>query len=239
MTYFVINQSDNSPPFHLTTDDLTPGLNAHRATPRTLTKRPLTRGQGGKIAVQCFTWWDELERSTWEYEEDLTQYGDLVFRRWARELVKAEGIARNIVGRESKWLSELLSVEKARDMRRQDIRCAVTTERGRFCVHLTSLLTRISILKRPMQDGSWRAWWGWRRPRGAKVNRIPLRCWTCGSEYNVRLSIETLTTFGEERGSRCWHVHQRGAQRTTHHCWSRRSSGGSEVVDRGTSPCCR
>ena len=92
MGNYVLNKySEISPPFHLTTDDVTAELNTHRVTPRKLSKHRPTRGLGGKIAVQYYTYWDELKRPTWEHEEDLTQYGNLVMRCWAREPVQVRG----------------------------------------------------------------------------------------------------------------------------------------------------
>ena len=76
-----------SSPFHLATEDVTAELDAHRVTPRKLSKHRLTRGLACQIGVQYFTYWDELERSTWEHEEDLTQYGNLLVRKWAGEPV--------------------------------------------------------------------------------------------------------------------------------------------------------
>ena len=65
MSNYVLNKySDILPLFHLTTDDLTSELDTHRVMPRKLSKHRLTRGLGGKIAVQYYTYWDELERPT-------------------------------------------------------------------------------------------------------------------------------------------------------------------------------
>ena len=56
--------SELSPPFHLMTDDMTAYLDTQRVTPRSLPKHRLTRGLGGKIAVQHYTYWDDIERPT-------------------------------------------------------------------------------------------------------------------------------------------------------------------------------
>ena len=92
MSNYVLNKySEISPPFHLTNDDVNAELDKHRVTPRKLSKRRLTRGLGGKIAVQYYTHWDELERPTREHKEDLSQCGNLVVRCWAGEPVQVRG----------------------------------------------------------------------------------------------------------------------------------------------------
>ena len=92
MSNYIINKhSELSPPFHLTTDDVTAELDTHRVTPRTPTRHRLTRGMGGKIAVQYSTYWDYIERPTWEHEEELQQYGNLVVSYWAGEPVQVKG----------------------------------------------------------------------------------------------------------------------------------------------------
>ena len=78
--YDLNKYSELSPPFHLTTDDVTAERDTYRVTPRVLTKYRLTRGLGGKIAVQYYTCWDELERPTLEHEEELKQYGNCVVK---------------------------------------------------------------------------------------------------------------------------------------------------------------
>ena len=85
MSNYVLNKySAISPPFHLTADDdLIAELDTHRVTPRKITKHRLTRGLGGRIAVQYLTYWDELERPTWEHEEELKQYGNHAVKYWA------------------------------------------------------------------------------------------------------------------------------------------------------------
>ena len=64
------NYSKISPPFHLTTDDVTAELYTHRVTPRKLSRHRLSRGLCGKIAVQYYMYWEKLERPIWEHEED-------------------------------------------------------------------------------------------------------------------------------------------------------------------------
>ena len=50
--YVVTKFSEISPLFRLTTDDVTAELDTHRVTSRKLGKYRLTKGLGGKIAVQ-------------------------------------------------------------------------------------------------------------------------------------------------------------------------------------------
>ena len=37
------------------------------------------------VSVQYLTCWDELEKTSWETEQDLEQYGNVVERYWAGE----------------------------------------------------------------------------------------------------------------------------------------------------------
>ena len=91
MSNYVLNKySEMSPPFHLTTDDVTAELDTHRM-PCTLTKHRQTRGLGGEISVQYDTYWEGLERPTWDYEEELRQYGNCVVGYWAGEPVQVMG----------------------------------------------------------------------------------------------------------------------------------------------------
>ena len=58
MSNYVLNKySELSPPFHLTTDDVTAEPYTYRVKARTLTKHRLTRRLGGKITVQYYTWY--------------------------------------------------------------------------------------------------------------------------------------------------------------------------------------
>ena len=92
MSNYVLNKySEISPPFHLTTDDVTAELDAHRVTPRKLSKHRLTRGLGENVGVPYYTYWGELERPTWEHEEDLAQHGNLVVRYCAGEPGQVRG----------------------------------------------------------------------------------------------------------------------------------------------------
>ena len=74
MSDYVLNKySEISPPFYVTTDDVTAELDTYCVTPRTLTKHRLKRGLGGKIAMQYYTYREGQERPTCEHEEELTQ----------------------------------------------------------------------------------------------------------------------------------------------------------------------
>ena len=133
-----------SSPFHLATEDVTAELDAHRVTPRKLSKHRLTRGLACQIGVQYFTYWDELERPTWEHEEDLTQYGNLLVRKWAGEPVQVRGDNTKYRRYRVQVAKRNNFREKAKGMHRPDTGRAVMSERGRVCIHLTSLV-RTSI----------------------------------------------------------------------------------------------
>ena len=57
-------------------------LDTHRVVPRTISKHRLSRGFGGKIAVQYYTYWHGLEQPSWEHETELEQHENLVLRYW-------------------------------------------------------------------------------------------------------------------------------------------------------------
>ena len=59
--------------------------------PTLITKHRISRGLGGKNAVQYFTNWDEVSVKTWEHETDLEQYGNLVSRYWAGDPIQVGG----------------------------------------------------------------------------------------------------------------------------------------------------
>ena len=66
-------------------------LDNYRIKPTTIAKHRISRGLGGKNAVQYYTSWDEVAVKTWEHETDLEQYGTIVSRYWAGEPVQIEG----------------------------------------------------------------------------------------------------------------------------------------------------
>lgn len=88
--------SETPLPFHLTADDVNAELDTHRVKIPNDAKYRLTRGLAGRIAVQYFTYRDELERPTWEHEEDLKQHGKHVVKYCVGELFKLEEKTRNI-----------------------------------------------------------------------------------------------------------------------------------------------
>lgn len=177
MSNYVLNKySEISPPFHLTTDDVTAELETHRVTPRTLTKHRLTRGLGGKIAVQYSTYWDGLERPTWEHEEELKHYGNCVVRYWAGGPVQVKGENAKFRRYRVEIARRAMARAKGERLYRPDILFAVTPVRDRNYMHLTSLV-RIYILKRPKQVGSWRGWLEWKRMGRARASRTLSKCW--------------------------------------------------------------
>ena len=92
MSSYVLNMySERSPPFHLTAEDVSMELDHYRIQPTHITKHRISRGLGGKNAVQYFTSWDEVTVKTWEHETDLDQYGSLVSRYWAGDPVQVGG----------------------------------------------------------------------------------------------------------------------------------------------------
>ena len=66
-------------------------LDNYRIKPTKITKHRISRGLGGKNAVQYYTSWDKVTVKTWEHETDLEQYGSIVSRYWAGEPVQIGG----------------------------------------------------------------------------------------------------------------------------------------------------
>ena len=81
MSSYVPNKySDLSPPFHLTVDDVNMETDSYRVTPRPIVSHRILRGFSGTVSVQYLTSWNELENTSWETEQDLEQYGNVVER---------------------------------------------------------------------------------------------------------------------------------------------------------------
>ena len=54
-SYFLNKYSERSPPFHLTVEDVCMELDHHRIKPNLITKHGISRGLGGKNAVEYYT----------------------------------------------------------------------------------------------------------------------------------------------------------------------------------------
>lgn len=52
----------------------------YRIPPESIAEHRLTRGVGGKVVVQYLTHWGGTEIRSWELEEQLKQYGNVVVR---------------------------------------------------------------------------------------------------------------------------------------------------------------
>lgn len=65
----------------------------YRIRPTFVTKLILSRGSGGKNAVQYYTInsWDEVSVKTWEHQTDLEPYGSLESRYWAGDPIQLGG----------------------------------------------------------------------------------------------------------------------------------------------------
>ena len=77
--------SDLYPPFHLTADDNNMEMDSYRVTPGSIVSHRILRRLSGTMSLQYLTCWDELENTSWEMEQDLEQYGNVVKRHWTDE----------------------------------------------------------------------------------------------------------------------------------------------------------
>ena len=86
MSSYVLNKySDLSPPFHLTVDNANMETDSYRVTPRSIVSHRIPRGFSKMVSLQYLTSWNELENTSWETEQDLEQYGNVVEHYWAGE----------------------------------------------------------------------------------------------------------------------------------------------------------
>ena len=86
MSSYVLNKnSDLSPPFHLTSDDVNTETDSYRVTRRSIVSHRTLRGFSGTVSVQYLTSWNELENTFWETEQNLEQHGNVVECYWVGE----------------------------------------------------------------------------------------------------------------------------------------------------------
>ena len=82
LTQYVLNKfSKQSPPYHVTQDDVSTPL--HRLEMETITGHHPVRGRGGVIAVMYETHWTGLSGPSWEREMDLQLFRHEILRYWA------------------------------------------------------------------------------------------------------------------------------------------------------------
>ena len=85
MSSHVLNKYSDPPPFHLTVDDVNMETDSSRVTPISIVSHRILRGFSGTVSVQYLTSWNELENTSWETEQGLEQYDNVVERYWAGE----------------------------------------------------------------------------------------------------------------------------------------------------------
>ena len=82
LTQYVLNKfSKNSPPYHVTQDDVLTPL--QRREVEQVTGHQSVRGRGGVIAVLYKTHWAGLSEPSWEQEMDLHLFCSHILRYWA------------------------------------------------------------------------------------------------------------------------------------------------------------
>lgn len=80
-----------APPFYLTSDDVTLEMDITRAEPTHIIAHRISRGPGGTMTVHYETRWKGHAKSTWEADQSLQQYGDLVQHYWLSNHVRQVG----------------------------------------------------------------------------------------------------------------------------------------------------
>ena len=82
-TQYVLNgYSTKSPPYHVTTDNVTE--QPLRLAVSHIYGHQITRGPGGKIAVMYKTHWQGLRRASWERESDLQLHRRAILLYWTQ-----------------------------------------------------------------------------------------------------------------------------------------------------------
>ena len=210
LSNYVLNQySERSPPFHLTAEDVR-GLDTHRLEPLNISMHRLCRGLGGKIAVQYYTHWSGVEKTTWEEEAELKQYGNLVMRYWIGSPVQSG--AENAKYRKLRILRAKREEARERGSRfvaAGHFLCCDTRARpkiftndvvGSYVYYKTDAagwqLARVTHVAEDAESVA--------EPHTVKMLDL-------GVQVNVRLDPERLTTDNMEQteGTWCWHVHTR------------------------------
>ena len=207
MSSYVLNKySERSPPFHLTAEDVCMELDQFRIKPTTITKHRISRGLGGKNAVQYYTGWDEVTVKTWEHETDLEQYGNIVSRYWAGEPVQVGGENAKYRRYRVQLAKRLLACASGgrHVAKGYKVCCDV---RGRPGIYSRDILGSYIYFKTSRA--------GWQLARVVMVaedapnKTLPhtIKLLDLGKRYNVHLYEDKLKTFSEEAGTWCWHVH--------------------------------
>ena len=65
--------------------DVNMETDSYWVTSRSIVSHRILRGFSRTVSVQYLTSWNELEKTPWETEQDLEQYGNVVERYWAGE----------------------------------------------------------------------------------------------------------------------------------------------------------
>ena len=135
---YVLNKcSDLSPPFHLTVDDVNMETDSYRVTPRSIVSHRILRGFSGTVSAQYLTSWNELEKTSWETEQDLEQYGNVVEHYWADEPSKLAEKTRNIERIVCRWQNDRKRGQPATYMCRHGTSLVATQDVAPTCTQPT------------------------------------------------------------------------------------------------------
>ena len=81
LTEYVLNKyTTKSPPYHVTTEDVTPRI--ERLEVDRITAHRFVRGRGGLLAIMYETHWKDLHRPSWEREADLQRSRRHILLYW-------------------------------------------------------------------------------------------------------------------------------------------------------------
>lgn len=181
--------------------------------PWKILKHRIVRGLSGKIAVHYYTHWDETKLCTWEHEEELAQYGNIVMMMyWTGDI----GL---VGGENAKYRRYRVQFATRAEARVQGGRhvpdgfkvCEETMDRPR--IYDPDIIIG-SYIYYKMKEHGWLL--------GKKVVMLArdaacahvlfphtVKFLDLGRQENVHLSLANLTIIhGNEEEAWCWHVHK-------------------------------
>ena len=212
MSPYLNKYSDLSPHFHLTVDDVNIELDSYRVTPRSIVSHRILRGFSGTVSVQYLTSWNELENTSWETEQDLEQYGNVVELYWAGEQkqVGGENVKHRAYRVQMAKHSQARSVGEVYVPPGNKLSCD-----SRCGPDMYSPDTIGSYIFFKTADDEWQfaKVIGLAKDTGSVMFPHTIKMLDWGKQFNEHLRRDQLKTpdVSDDPGTWCWHLHLRGS----------------------------